>query len=446
MTRPVDVAVLGTGPSGQTVARRCAEAGRRVVVVESREVGGTCALRGCNPKKVLVEAAALVDRVRRSHGQLVRDSGVSIDWPSLVDFERTFTDDVPERARGELEEAGVDVVVGAPRFTSPGSLEVEGERIEAERIVVATGARPRTLDVDGAEHVVTSDEFLRLEHLPPRVLFVGAGYVSFEFAHIAARAGAHAILQDVAERPLPTFDADLVDALVERTRALGVDVRLGHGVRGVERSDDGYVVTSDDGSRAHVDLVVHGAGRVPSLDGLDLGAGDVACDDDGVLVDRHLRSTSNPRVFALGDCAASGHPKLTPVANAHAHAVARMLVDGGDHVPDVEATASVVFTVPPLASVGVATETAEDDDALVVVDVDWSRYGSVRKVCGGAARAKLVTERAGGRVVGAHLLGPRADEVVNLFVLAIRARLTAADLKAAPLAFPTSGHDVRSMV
>jgi len=444
-----DLVVLGTGPAGASVATRCARAGQDVAIVETRKVGGTCALRGCNPKKVLVNAADLVDRARRTDGHLARFPDAHIAWGELLAFTRTFTDPVPEHTTHSFEEAGVTIHAGRPSFVSSSRLAVDGVELEADQFVIATGARPASLGIVGQEHVATSDDVFELDVLPPRVLFLGGGYVSFELAHVAARAGSEVSIWQRGARALRAFEPDLVDALIERTRGLGVDVRTSTEVTTVARNDDGTLtVIAADGRETTVDLVVHGGGRVPNLDDLELGAADVAHDEHGVHVDEFLRSPSNRRVLAAGDCAASGAPPLTPVANAHAHALAENLAAGQDAVrPDVEGVASVLFTVPPLARVGLSEEDAKA--AAGEVDVrsgDWSRWSSVRKVDEPCARYKVLVDARTDRILGAHLLGPDADEVVNLFALAMRAGLTTDRLKAAPLAFPTSGHDARAMV
>lgn len=448
-----DLVVLGTGPAGGSVATRCARAGWNVAIIESREVGGTCALRGCNPKKVLVNAADLLERARRAHGKLARFPDAHIVWKELVAFERTFTESVPQSSTEGLREAGVRVHVGRPRFASPSTLVVadgDGDlELEAGQILIATGARPASLDIAGQEHVTTSDAFLVLDVLPARILFLGGGYVSFELAHVAARAGSEVSIWERDERPLGAYEPDLVDALVARTRTLGVDVRTSTEVTMITGNDDGtYGAVSAAGDEQIFDIVVHGGGRVPSLEGLDLDAADVAHDARGVAVDAFMRSPTNRRVLAAGDCAATEAPPLTPVANAHARAIADNLIDGEDHRrPDVVGVASVVFTAPPLARVGLGE--AQARAAGLAVDVragDWSSWSSVRKVGEPCALYKVLVDARNDAILGAHLLGPSADEVVNLFSLAIRAGTTAAALRATPLAYPTSGHDVRAMV
>ena len=221
MASNYDVIVIGVGMAGLNVARRTASAGRKVAVVDSRPYGGTCALRGCDPKKVLVGAAEIIDWQRRMTGQGI-EGEVRIDWQELMRFKRTFTESVPgnlERSLGGME---VATYHGEARFVDAASLQVGSDILTGEHIVIAAGARPRDLGIPGSELVVTSTDFLELESLPERIVFIGGGYISFEFAHLAARAGAAATILHRGERPLEGFDADLVWELVRASEEVGI--------------------------------------------------------------------------------------------------------------------------------------------------------------------------------------------------------------------------------
>src|SRR5262245_16726844 len=264
MAQTFDLVVIGSGTAGRSVARRCRAAGWSVAIVDNRPFGGTCALRGCDPKKVLVGAAAAVDAARLLSGNGIRPGALAIDWPALMRFKRTFTDPRPAETKRTLAEAGIVAFDGTAQFVGPDDVRVGDTVLHAAgAILVATGARPADLPIEGPEHLMTSDAFLDLPALPESVAFVGGGYISFEFAHVAARAGSRVAIVHRGARPLAEFDADLVDRLVARTRALGVDVRLNTEVRAIRRIDGGYRVAA--GSEAapatlDVDLVVHGAG------------------------------------------------------------------------------------------------------------------------------------------------------------------------------------------
>ena len=355
MEKSFDLVVIGTGAGASTVANRCRGAGWAVAIIDELPFGGTCQLRGCDPKKVLRRAAEVVDATRLMRRKGVRDPGLTIDWPALMAFKRSFTDLVPANRERGFAEAGIAAFKGTARLVDETTLVVGDDRLRARHVVIASGAKPVPLPIEGAEHVVTSDRFLELECLPDRVLFIGGGYISFEFAHIAARADAKVIVLDRGERPLKAFDPELVAKLLERTRTLGVTFRPNAAVEAIERTTAGFRVQASVAGRAETfeaDLVVHGAGRVPDLDALDLERANVQFDNRGVEVNEFLQSTSNAAVYAAGDAAASPGWPLTPVASLEGKVAAANLLWGNHEKPDYAGVPSVVFTIPELTRVG----------------------------------------------------------------------------------------------
>lgn len=282
MIRKFDLVVIGTGSAGSAVAYRCRRAGWTVAIVDSRPFGGTCALRGCDPKKVLVGGAEVIDWTRRLTDSGIRADGVAIDWPALVRFKRSIIEKVPADREGGFTKAGIETFHGRARFVGPTSIHVGDDVLEGRYVHIAAGAKPADLPIAGAERVTTSEQFLELDGLPGRIVFVGGGYISFEFAHVAARAGAKATILHRGPRPLVHFDPDLVDLLVARTRALGVDVQLETEVTAIEKAQGRFVVRASQQGQPRAfeaDLVVHGAGRVPEID-------DLALDVAGITWDR----------------------------------------------------------------------------------------------------------------------------------------------------------------
>jgi glutathione reductase (NADPH) len=451
MSESFDLIVIGSGSAAQSVASRCRKAGWTVVMIDKRPFGGTCALRGCDPKKVLVGAAATVDTARLLTGKGVQPDHLAIDWPELIRFKRTFTDPQPERLKATLTRKGIATVQSAARFVDRADIEAGGTVFHATRaIVIATGARPADLEIDGREHVIASDQFLDLPSLPASIAFVGAGYVSFEFAHVAARVGAKVTICHRDARPLPAFDAILVEQLLARTQALDVDVRLNAEVHAIQATDDGYRLTVN--ARAHSDvvyaqLVVHGAGRVPDINDLALDAGDVRYSPAGVSVNAFLQSVSNPLVYAAGDCADTDAPASTPVASYEGRIVAANLLKGNHLTSAYDAVPSVVFTIPPLARVGLGEDEARARGlSFVSHREDTSAWQSSRRVGETHSGFNVLVETASGRILGAHLLGPHADEAINLFTLAMRAGVTADRFKEVLWAYPTVGTDTVYMV
>lgn len=447
-----DLVVIGAGTGANSVARACAKEGWRVAIVDSLPYGGTCALRGCDPKKMLVGVTEGLDWADRMKGNGLRAENIRIDWPQMMAFKRTFTDPMPARLEDGFKKLGVETLHGTARFVGPQEVRVGQSTLKARHFHIATGARPATLGITGEGLLSTSTDFLDLERLPERIVFVGGGFISFEFAHIARRAGASRVtILHRGARPLARFDPDLVALQVERTRELGIDVRLDSCVVDVAPAGDGLAVRIDTPGGSEVvecDLAVHGAGRVPNLDGLDLAVAGVDATDRGVIVSKAMRSVSNPAVFSAGDCADTGAPNLTPISANEARVATKNLLAGDDfrsiEYPPIPTT---VFTVPPLASVGLLEEEARaggiDFDVRFRRTGDW--YSSMR-VAEPYAAYKTLIEKGTGRIIGAHVLGPGAEEQINLFAMAMGAGLTANQVKAVVFAYPSYASDLGSMI
>src|SRR6202051_2896615 len=265
MIRNFDVIAIGTGSAASAVASRCREAGWQVAIVDSRPFGGTCALRGCDPKKVLVGAAEAVDWTRRMKGKGIQAAKLQIDWPELMRFKRSFTEPVPKRREEGFAKAGVAAFHGRARFVGPTTLQVGTETLEGRFVVIAAGMVPADLKIPGAEHLTTSDQFLELNELPRKILFIGGGYIAFEFAHVAARAGSQVTVLHRGQRPLGLFDPELVDQLVEPTSELGIDVHLRTEAVEIEKSSAQLIVralASGEKSTFQTDMVGHAGGGV----------------------------------------------------------------------------------------------------------------------------------------------------------------------------------------
>lgn len=475
-----DLIVIGTGTAASTAAHECSSEGWKVAIIDSLSFGGTCALRGCDPKKVLVEAVKVVDSAQRhqNNGVLGSDK-VHIKWSDLIRFKRTFTEPFPKHREEGYKKAGIVPFHGHARFIGLNAVRVEGEDkgnnnkntvLNGKRILVATGAKPMQLNIPGAVNITTSDQFLEFgeDHLPDRIVFVGGGYISFEFAHIAARTGAKVTILHRGKQPLEYFDPDLVNLLVQRSLDIGIDIHLQSAVEKIDKSSDGglYAVHYSNSSivsnnnnnnnnnqkkkttRIECDMVVHGAGRIPNVEGLDLAAAGVEHTMQGIKVNEYLQSISNPSIYAAGDVAASRGLPLTPVATYEGSLVATNLIKGNVLKSDYSGLPSVVFTIPPLASVGVQEKEAKEDGFKF-----RSRYentaslASSRRVGETCSGFKILIEQDSDRILGAHLLGPHAEEVINIFSMAIRLGLTAKELEDSLLyAYPTSTSDVVYML
>jgi len=448
MDRQYDLVIVGTGVTS-AVASRCREAGWNVAVVDRQPFGGTCALRGCVPKKILVGAAEAVHAARDMSDKGVPAARLAIDWPALMAFKRSLIAGTTTHTVESWASIGVEQFHGVARFVGPTTLAVGGDRLTGRRILIAAGAMPLPLKFPGAERLIASDAFLELDRMPRRVLFVGGGYISFEFAHVAARAGAEVTVLHRGPRPLPGFDPTLVDLLVRRSGELGIHVEVETDVTGIESSAGRLVVhgTQRGTSRAfETDLAVHGAGRIPELDALDLDAANVTREPRGVTVNQFLQSVSNPAVYAGGDAAASG-PPLTPKADHDAAVLTENLLQGNRRAVNYDGIASAVFTIPPLASAGLTVDAARAAGRKFRTNAqDTSGWFHTRRVGETASGFTVLIEEGTDLILGAHLLGPHAEDVINLFAVAIRLRIPARELKDVLFAYPTSGSDIRFML
>lgn len=450
MTKNYDLIVIGAGMAGVSAANKCASKGWKVAIVDALPYGGTCALRGCDPKKILRRGAEIIDSARLMRGKGIDDEGLSINWADLMKHKHGFTDPVPQNTEDSLSRNGIDTLHGVARFTGKTSIEIGGIPYRARHFLLATGARPRPLDFPGHEHLIDSTDFLDLEVLPPRILFVGGGFISFEFAHIAARAGTAPVIIDRGPRPLKGFDPDLVELLITRGAEVGIELLRSTTITTIEKSANGYQVSFERSGQPETrefDLVVHGAGRTPELASLDLDAAGVDWDEHGVRVAAHLQSTTNPAVYAAGDSANTAGMPLTPVAVFEGKVAASNMLKGTTTVPDYAGVPTAVFTIPELARVGMLEQDAREQG--IDVDVrysDTSGWYSNYRTGETTAAAKILIDRSSDRIVGAHLLGPEYGELINLLALAIKLDLTTRQLKSMTAAYPTVGSDLGSML
>jgi glutathione reductase (NADPH) len=383
-------------------------------------------------------------------GRGIHVAELQIDWPELMRFKRSFTEPVTKRREDDFAKAGIAAFHGRARFAGPSTVQVGQETLEGRYVVIAAGEAPADLGIPGAEHLTTSDQFLELNELPRRLLFIGGGYIAFEFAHLAALAGSQVTVLHRGPRPLALFDPDLVDQLVERTHELGIDLHLETEATGIEKSSAQLVVqalASGEKRTFQTDMVVHSAGRVPEISDLNLDAAGIEWEKLGVRVNDFLQSVSIPAVYAAGDAASSGGLPLAPVASYEGLVVAANLLKGNHQKPNYLGIPSVVFTIPPLAAVGLSERGARERNLKFRIKKEMtSTWYSSRRVAETYSGYKVLVEESTDRILGAHILGSEAGEVINLFALAIRSGMRATDLKHMLFAYPTSGSNMTRML
>ncbi|MGK7369660.1 MAG: dihydrolipoyl dehydrogenase family protein, partial [Candidatus Halalkalibacterium sp. M3_1C_030] len=444
-----DLIVIGTGSGGSVAAGKCAKAGWKVAQIDSHPFGGTCARRGCDPKKVLVGAAELIDWNRRMDGNGI-STDAHIDWHQLMQFKRTFTESVAAKREKGMQKVGITPIHGRASFIDEKTIEVNGETQKATNFLIAAGARPAPLPINGFEHLITSTQFLELDELPNKLIFVGGGYISFEFAFIAALAGAQVEILHRGERPLEGFDVDLVNILLEKTGELNIKVHLNTDVQTVTKDGNSYRVEASQKGNAQTfagNLIIHGAGRVPDIDDMQLDKGNIERTKKGITVNEYLQSPSNPNVYAAGDAVDSSGLPLTPVAGYESHIVASNLLDGNHRKAEYLAQPTVVFTVPPLAMVGLTEQQAHNIGYDIRVNFkktdEWYSY---RRTNESPAAFKTIINKENGQILGAHVLGSKSEEIINLFAMAMNQNLKATALKKMVYAYPSHASDIPYMI
>ncbi len=445
MTRKYDVVILGTGNAGMAAAGVAREAGKTVAMVESGDVGGTCPLRGCVPKKVLVAAAQVLHQIELAPAHHIEVGEPRLDWAKLIAREQGFVDGVPEAFADSLRNRGIELLTGRARFTGPNTIDVAGTVVEAGKIVIATGSTPRPLAIPGAEHLITSDDILTDPVQPDRLIFIGGGVIALEFAHVLARAGTRVTILEAMDRLLPRMDADAVAQIARESERIGIELLTGVTVHEIAAIGNQLEVRfqHDGESRSLVaDRVVNGAGRIPDIAALDLEAGGVEVDGTRIATDDHLRSTSNPDVYVAGDALWSS-AQLSPVATYEGRLVGENIVNGDSRTPEYGHMPASVYTVPALASVGLTeTEAAEKGLSFDVKTNDMTGWRSATTHAETAAWSKVLVEDETGRILGAHIVGHGAEEVIHLLSFAMQHGIAAAQLKDAVYGYPTFTSDV----
>lgn len=444
-TYDLDLFVIGAGSGGVRASRIAATHGARVAVAEELYLGGTCVNVGCIPKKLLVYASEFGELGEDAAGFGWEFARPAFDWTKLIankDREIARLNGVYERL---LTNAGAEIIRGRAEIVGPHTVAAGGRRISAEHILVATGSWPAKPAIPGAELGITSNEAFHLERLPPRVVIVGGGYIAVEFAGIFAGLGAQVTLVHRGAQLLRGFDDDLRGALADEMRKRGFALKLATTVTRLERMDrESLCATLSDGAEVATNLVLFATGRHPKSRGFGLEDAGVALDARGaVIVDEHWR-TSVPQIHAIGDL--TNRKNLTPVAIAEGHALADSLFGGRPRTLDYENIASSVFSQPPIATVGL-TE-AEARARYGAIEVYRSGFKPLKHTLTGRderALLKLVVDQPSGRVVGAHMMGPDAGEIIQGIAIALKCGATKAQFDATIGIHPTAAEEFVTM-
>ena len=439
-----DLFTIGAGSGGVRASRIAAGYGAKVGVAEERYLGGTCVNVGCIPKKLLVYASEFSEAFEDAVGFGWNRSQPGFDWRTLIankDREIERLNGVYERL---LTSAGAQIIRSRAQLLDAHTVAVDGKRLTARYILVATGSWPTLPPIPGVELAISSNEAFHLSELPARILIVGGGYIGVEFAGIFHGLGAQ--VTQVYRGPLflRGFDDDLRAALAGEMRKRGIDLRFDTQVTGIERAAGGIVTAFSTGARLEVDHVMFATGRHPNSAGLGLEKAGVKLDRNSAVVVNEYSQTSAENIYAVGDV--TNRRNLTPVAIAEGHAVADLLFGGLSRIIDHDSVPSAVFSQPPIATVGL-TET-EARARYGTVEIYKSGFRPLKHTLSGRderALMKLVVEPNSGRVIGAHMLGPDAGEIIQGLAIALKCGATKAQFDATIGIHPTAAEEFVTM-
>ncbi|MFP7494252.1 NAD(P)/FAD-dependent oxidoreductase [Terribacillus saccharophilus] len=449
MMRKLDLIVIGSGVSGHSTASAARERGWTVAVIDDKPFGGTCPQWGCDPKKVLVEAVKIQDSFERMKGYGLTGNA-QLEWSELRRHKDTFTEPIPSATVEEFEKDGIEVFKGHARFIDDHTVEVNGEKLQASYFLIASGASPAKLPVDGFKHLASSDSFFELDELPHELVLIGGGYISFEFAHIAARFNRKVTIIHRGERPLEGFDESIASRLAEYSKKLGIDIRTNTELKAVAKQGSKFIATI--GSDNHTeqlsaDIVIHGAGRAPNVQDLGLDRTSIAYSKNGVKVDKNQQSISAPHIYAAGDCADDGKLPLTPLAGEAGKRVIKHMLDGKQQEEFSHIQPSAVYTLPGIASAGMtATEAEKYPDDYEVIEHDLSSFFTNKTTRLEEGFSKIILDKKKQTIVGAHVYAAQAEHLINVFLLAIEMNIHVQALKTLLWAYPTAESDIPSML
>ncbi|WP_266181206.1 glutathione-disulfide reductase [Dyella humicola] len=444
MADSFDLIVLGGGSGGLAVAVRAARHGARVAMLEPGALGGTCVNVGCVPKKALWYAAQLAHEQRLAVDYGFACTPGPLDWEHFRQLRQNYIDGIRHRYAARLADAGIQLLAESGRFVSADTVATSsGNELRATQIVIATGARPRRLEVSGFDLGLVSDDIFALRTLPRRIAVIGGGYIAVEFAGLLCALGSEVSLH-VRSSLLTGFDAELVDALEQRMLGQGIAITHGVHVAGLHRANDGIVLDDAvNGECGPYDAVLWAVGRVPNSERLDLDAAGVRVDDEGHVIADDWQNSNVPGICAVGDV--TGREELTPVAVAAGRHLADRLFGGQPESRlDYENVPSVVFAEPPMAKVGLTEAQARElyGDRLRVyrsrfTPMQWALTGHGIKTI-----MKVLCAGDDERVVGIHVLGAGADEMLQGFAVAMRIGLRKRDMDNTVAIHPSSAEEL----
>ena len=439
-----DLFVIGGGSGGVRAARVAAAESVRVGLAEEDRYGGTCVIRGCVPKKLMVYASEFPQsfELARAYGWSVKDDGFS--WDAFKTRLNAELDRLEGVYRNLLSGSGVQSYDARAVVIDPHTVELsDGRRITAQHILIAVGGRPVLPNVDGIEHAITSNEMFHLDALPKRMIIVGGGYIASEFAGIMNGLGTEVLQFYRGDQILRGFDTEAVDHIANGMRANGVDIRTQTNVVSITKTDQGLSVTDTDGTVHHVDQVMYATGRTPNTDGLGLETLGVELGQKGEIIVDAYSQTKVPSIYAVGDV--TDRANLTPVAIREGMAFVDTVFKGVPTAPDHDLIPTAIFTQPEMGTIGLSEAEAEAQEK---VHVYTTSFKSMREGFGGIEERvfmKLIVSQETDRVLGCHIVAPHAGEMIQLAGVAVKMGATKADFDRTVAVHPTMAEELVTM-
>ena len=443
----VDLFVIGGGSGGVRAARIASGYGAKVMMAEEYRVGGTCVIRGCVPKKLMVYASRFAHDFEEAAGFGWSIGEPSFDWATLIRNKDREIDRLEGIYRMNLEKAGVEIVSSRAVIEDEHTVHLlkTGARIRARYILVAVGAHP-TLEpvIPGGELGITSNEVFHLESLPERIMIVGGGYIAVEFAGIFAGLGSQVTLLHRGDKLLRGFDEDIRDALGEAYARRGINLALGKTALRLDKAAEGITATLSDGSTLTVDQVLVATGRRPNTDGLGLEKAGITVDEVGAIPVDAYSQTLIPSVYAIGDV--TNRANLTPIAIREGHAFADTVFGSRPTMVDYDLIPTAVFSTPEIGVIGCSEAVARS--VYGEIDVYRTAFRPMRATLSGAADRvlmKLIVDKASDKVVGVHIMGHDAGEMIQLAGVAVTMGATKADFDRTVAVHPTAAEELVTM-
>lgn len=442
-----DVIAIGGGSGGLAVAEKAALFGKKVAVIESHRIGGTCVNNGCVPKKVMWYAANLAHAVDDANDFGIPALRDKTDWAKLVAGRDNYVRNINNYWDGYVDESGIDRIQGHARFADKNTVEVNGEQYTADHIVIATGGKPIIPGVPGAELGISSDGFFQLTEQPERVAVIGGGYIGVELSGVLQALGSEVTIIALEDRIMERFDPMISNVLSSEMRKQGIQVKTGFQVTALSNSAEGIMVTSsDEQTIAGFDAVIWAVGRAANTRDLNLATAGVEVLANGIIPVDAYENTNVPGIYAIGDI--TGKMPLTPVAIAAGRKLAERLFNAkADSRVDYENIPSVVFSHPPIGTVGISEAEARKQygNEVTVYSSDFTPMRHALSKHGVTTAMKLVCAGADEKVVGIHLIGDNADEMLQGFAVAVKMGATKADFDNTIAIHPSSAEELVTM-